>query len=210
MAENHFNSIPVEKFRFVQQKEKLHDKALKTKPIGYFKDAWIRFRKNKASVAAAIVLAIIFLYAILVPFFSVHKLGEKADATYKKMFPRLYIGETAIFDGAKVMSLNDKYLINLVAVGMNAEDPTMEKKGHESWEEGIGSYYSPVLSLGEERVVLEAGKENVKRDARVSTYNIIGFRYLQITKEEYAKIQAWEKENDVQVLYPMVDTSDKY
>ena len=210
MADNQFNSIPVEKFRFVQQKEKLHDKALKTKPIGYFKDAWIRFRKNKASVAAAIVLAIIFLYAILVPFFSVHKLGEKADATYKKMFPRLYIGETAIFDGAKVMSLNDKYLINLVAVGMNAEDPTMEKKGHESWEEGIGSYYSPVLSLGEERVVLEAGKENVKRDARVSTYNIIGFRYLQITKEEYAKIQAWEKENDVQVLYPMVDTSDKY
>ena len=201
MAENQYNSIPAEKFRFVQQKEKLHDKALKTKPIGYFKDAWIRFRKNKASVAAAIVLAIIFLYAILVPFFSVHKLGEKADATYKKMFPRLYIGETAIFDGAKVMSLNDKYLINLVAVGMNAEDPTMEKKGHESWEEGIGSYYSPVLSLGEERVVLEAGKENV---------NIIGFRYLQITKEEYAKIQAWEKENDVQVLYPMVDTSDKY
>lgn len=210
MADNQYNSIPTEKFRFVQEKEKLHDKALKTKPIGYFKDAWIRFRKNRASVAAAIVLSIIILYAILVPFFSVHKLGEKADATYKKMFPRLYIGETAIFDGAKVMSLNDKYLINLVAVGMNAEDPEMVKKGHESWEEGIGSYYSPVLSMGEERVVEEAGKENIKRDARVSTYNIIGFRYLQITKEEYAKIQAWEKENDVQVLYPMVNTSDKY
>ena len=39
MADNRFNSIPVEKFRFVQQQEKLHDKALKTKPIGYFKDA---------------------------------------------------------------------------------------------------------------------------------------------------------------------------
>lgn len=87
MERNEYTSIPAEKFRFVQANEKLHDKALKTKPIGYFKDAWIRFRKNKASVAAAIVLAIIILYALLVPIFSVHKLGEKADATYKKMFP---------------------------------------------------------------------------------------------------------------------------
>ena len=210
MAENQFTSIPVEKFRFVQQKEKLHDKALKTKPIGYFKDAWIRFRKNKASVAAAVVLAIIILYALLVPIFSVHKLGEKADATYKKMFPRLYIGETAIFDGAKTMSLNDKYLINLVAVGMNAEDPEMEKTGHESWEEGIGSYYSPILSLGDDREADASGKEGVKRDARVSTYNIIGFKYLQITKEEYEAIRTWEQENEVKVLYPMVNTADKY
>ena len=176
MERNEYTSIPAEKFRFVQANEKLHDKALKTKPIGYFKDAWIRFRKNKASVAAAVVLAIIILYALLVPIFSVHKLGEKADATYKKMFPRLYIGETAIFDGAKTMSLNDKYLINLVAVGMNAEDPEMEKTGHESWEEGIGSYYSPILSLGDDREADASGKEGVKRDARVSTYNIIGFK----------------------------------
>ena len=210
MAKDQFTSIPAEKFRFVQANEKLHDKALKTKPIGYFKDAWIRFRKNKASVAAAIVLAIIFLYALLVPIFSIHKLGEKADATYKKMFPRLYIGETAIFDGAKTMSLNDKYLINLVAVGMNAEDPEMEKTGHESWEEGIGSYYSPILSLGDDREADASGKEGVKRDARVSTYNIIGFKYLQITKEEYEAIRTWEQENEVKVLYPMVNTADKY
>ena len=210
MAEKQYTSIPAEQFRFVQQNEKLHDKALKTKPIGYFKDAWIRFRKNKASVAAAIVLAIILLYAILVPFFSVHKLGEKADATYKKMNPRFYIGETAIFDGAKTMSLNDKYLINLVAVGINAEDPELVKKGHDSWEEGIGSYFSPIVSLGEERTMEEAGKEVVKRDARVSTYHIIGFRYLQITKDEYNNIRAFEEESGVQVIYPMVNTADDY
>ncbi len=56
---NEFTHIPAEKFRFVQQNEKLHDKEFKTKPIGYFKDAWSRFKKNKASVVAAIVLAII-------------------------------------------------------------------------------------------------------------------------------------------------------
>ena len=210
MAENQFTPIPAEKFRFVQQNEKLHDKALKTKPIGYFKDAWIRFRKNKASVAAAIVLAVILLYAILVPFFSSYKLGEATDMTYKKMNPRLYIGETPIFDGAKTMSLNDKYLINLVAVGMNAEDPELEKKGHESWEEGIGSYYSPILKIGEERVIEEAGKEITKRDARVSTYNIIGFRYMQISKEEYNNIIAYQEAGGDQVIYPMVDQDSDY
>ena len=37
MERNEYTSIPAEKFRFVQANEKLHDKALKTKPIGYFK-----------------------------------------------------------------------------------------------------------------------------------------------------------------------------
>ena len=39
MAENNYANLSMDKFRFVQQNEKLHDKALKTKPIGYFKDA---------------------------------------------------------------------------------------------------------------------------------------------------------------------------
>ena len=81
MQNNEYISIPKEKFEFAPVGEKIYDKKLETKPIGYFKDAWIRFRKNKASVAAAIVLAIILLYAIVVPFFSVYKLGEASDMT---------------------------------------------------------------------------------------------------------------------------------
>lgn len=208
MAENNIKNLSSDQFRFVQQNEKLHDKALVTKPIGYFKDAWIRFRKNKASVAAAIVLAIIILYAILVPFFSPYKLGVASDAVYKKMNPRLYIGETPIFDGAKTMSLNDKYLINLVGIGISAENA--EDKGAEAWDLGMNSYYSPILRLGEEKVIQEAGKDVTKRDGRVSTYNIIGFRYLQVSKEEAANIQAFEQESGIQVLYPMVDTTSDW
>ena len=40
------NNIPDEKFVFAQKDVKLHDEKLTTKPIGYFQDAWIRFRKN--------------------------------------------------------------------------------------------------------------------------------------------------------------------
>ena len=40
--------IPVEKFAFVQENERLHDKELQTKARSFFADAMIRFRKNKS------------------------------------------------------------------------------------------------------------------------------------------------------------------
>ena len=61
MAENKMN-IPKEKFTFVNEGERLSDKKFADKPIGYFRDAWIRFRKSKASVVAAIIIVCIVLY----------------------------------------------------------------------------------------------------------------------------------------------------
>ncbi|MBR0157286.1 MAG: ABC transporter permease [Clostridia bacterium] len=208
MADNTYTTISKDRFRFVQQDEKIHDKALKTKPIGYFKDAWIRFRKNKASVAAAIVLAIIILYAIIVPFVSRYKLGEKSDMTYKKMNPEFIIGKTVIFDGGKNMSLNDKYLMYLVGIGINAENA--EGKGAESWNIGFESFFNPVLKLGGEETVIEDGKEVIKRNARVSTYQLIGYQFLQVSADDLAKILDWEKEHQIQVLYPLIDESSPY
>ena len=43
--EQKIKDIPAEKFRFVRSDERIHDEKLKTKPIGYFKDAWLRFSK---------------------------------------------------------------------------------------------------------------------------------------------------------------------
>ena len=55
-------SVPKEKLVFASSEGRLHDKELVTKPISYFRDAWNRFKKNKASIAAAIVIAILGLY----------------------------------------------------------------------------------------------------------------------------------------------------
>ena len=46
MMQNTEIIIPKEKFEFVTRTEQIHDQKLETKPIGYFKDAWIRFRKR--------------------------------------------------------------------------------------------------------------------------------------------------------------------
>ena len=39
-------NIPKDKFQFIHEGERLRDKKFDDKPIGYFKDAWIRFRKR--------------------------------------------------------------------------------------------------------------------------------------------------------------------
>ena len=56
-----------EDFVFVQEDTKLHDQALKTKPVGYFKDAMIRFGKNKTNIVATTILVILILLSIIVP-----------------------------------------------------------------------------------------------------------------------------------------------
>ena len=59
--------VPKEKLVLANSEGKLRDKELVTKPISYFRDAFNRFKKNKASIAGAIVIGILILYAIFAP-----------------------------------------------------------------------------------------------------------------------------------------------
>ena len=59
--------ISSEKFVFHTTEGKLHDKKLETKPVTYFQDAMKRFAKNKASIVAFIVIAIICCSLCLLP-----------------------------------------------------------------------------------------------------------------------------------------------
>lgn len=69
MIENkkEFENLKPEDFEFVQVDERIFDKKFETKPIGYFKDAMLRFSKNRTNVIATIILATLILLAILVP-----------------------------------------------------------------------------------------------------------------------------------------------
>lgn len=83
MIENNFDkySFPKDKFQFARSGVKLHDAKLQTKPRGYFKDAWIRFKKNKSSVVAAIIIIFLVLYAIVAPIISPYTMDDK-EARY--------------------------------------------------------------------------------------------------------------------------------
>ena len=67
--------ISAEKFKFAQNSTGLRDKELVTKPIGFFKDAWNRFRKNKASIVAAIIIL------LLVLFYRIQRMNVKQSTT---------------------------------------------------------------------------------------------------------------------------------
>ena len=62
MIDTRLENIPKEKFTFVNENKNLTDKELVTKPVGYLRDAWNRFKKNKASIVAAIIIAILGKY----------------------------------------------------------------------------------------------------------------------------------------------------
>ncbi|MBR4443793.1 MAG: ABC transporter permease, partial [Clostridia bacterium] len=63
-------NIPAEMFEFTRRDEKIHDEKIQTKAIGYFMDAWLRFRKNKSAVVAFTLIVILVLFALIVPFIS--------------------------------------------------------------------------------------------------------------------------------------------
>jgi ABC-type dipeptide/oligopeptide/nickel transport system permease subunit len=94
-----FDTIDKSKFEFVQVDKKIYDKKFETKPIGYFKDAMIRFGKNKTNVIATLILFTIIAMSILVPIFS-PKNAEVLEERLAFLPPRIPVLEDwGIFDG---------------------------------------------------------------------------------------------------------------
>lgn len=69
--------IDKNRFRLIQEEKTILDESFQTKAIGYYKDAWMRFKKNKASVVAAIILVTLIIMAIIGPLFVGYKLDDE-------------------------------------------------------------------------------------------------------------------------------------
>ena len=95
-----YNSIPKEKFAFAKQGEKIHDVKLETKAIGFARDSFRRFCKNKASVVAAVILGIIILLAIFAPMATGIDV-DRVSATENFLQPKLFKSGTGFWDGTQ-------------------------------------------------------------------------------------------------------------
>ena len=105
--------IPQEKFTLVQEHKDIYDEAIKTKSISYFGDALRRFVRNKASVAAAIIIMLIVVFALIAPFLTKYKVSD-VNGVYAKARPKIKAFErTGFWDGSKTIRSNEKYLIYL-------------------------------------------------------------------------------------------------
>ena len=179
-------------FRFVSRADYHAEKKLDTKPIGYFKDALIRFRKNKASVAGFVIIMLLVLYAIIGLFFTNFSVQFR-DGYLRQVLPKNKLLENAGFwDGAKVETLNQ--------IGYDFYDGIGQETGNK-----------PIKKL--ERtydVVTKRGKREITTryyDARVDSYFKVGVISKNLTVGEYNQLVKWQNATGIQVIYPAVDIS---
>ena len=184
MSTNDMNMerIPAEKFEFVQLNEKLHDKKLETKPIGFFQDAMIRFSQNKGSVVCGIILLILILFAIFGPIISNYEITEK-DGYYSYALPKM----SAKFD-------------------LGFWNGCTKKQYNQATYDYVNAIGAIKKEYGTERVVV-ANREQTVYNVLVDSYARRGYIDVLLNADELAKAQEYEKETGIRLFYPLVDYS---
>ena len=173
--------IPKEKFEFVALGERIHDQKLDTKPIGYFKDAWLRFKKNKSSVVAFVIICILVIFAIVGPLLTPYTLDDR-DGYYKTALPKSeFFSQFGFWDGTKWH--------------------TDTKAGYEYYNSiGVESGMDAITSDVE---VFQTADGGTSYKFKIDSYYKVGYIIKTLTNDEYAALKTYQLENDVQVLYPV-------
>ena len=97
--------------------DRIQDQPLETVEIGYYKDSWNRFKKNKASLTAFIIILIIMFFVIFGPYMKKYDLPEKKPNVAQKLAylpPKIPVLEKlGIFDGTKTIEVPKKFVLYL-------------------------------------------------------------------------------------------------
>ena len=189
-----FEKISPEKFEFVQRDARIHDTKFETKARGYFADAMLRFRKNKSSVIAAWILLFLLLYSVFAPMISPYTMDDK-DAVYTNSpayIPAIAKLNIGILDGARThASQNEASMLGWEAMaqetGMN---PVIRIKGTST------------------EMVKHRGKmvERTTYTIETNRYFEIGMVLRTFSFEDFEKIQQWQNETGIQVIFPWVES----
>ena len=176
-----YDNLPKEKFELVGNRDRITDKKLSTKAIGYFGDAWIRFRKNKSSVAAAIIILLLFLYAIIIPFISHYDVTFR-DGYYKMVLPKSNAFSFLGWDGCKVQKEGQSGFDYLTGIGYELDNSAVKEVRERFVDQNTGTKFYNVY---------------------VDSYDKVGFTYADVNASEYEKIKAYQNKTGIQVMYPI-------
>lgn len=180
--------ISSEKFVFHTTEGKLHDNKLETKRLTYFQDAMKRFAKNKASIVAFVVIAIMLLFAILAPFMTPYQVSY-ADGYYRFMLPKnelFYELGIPFWDGGQNKEVNKATYDLYMGVQMETGRKVIMTEPKEVKETYMG-------------------KTRTLYRFRLDTVNAVGVQYMEVSTAQYDAIQAFQDENNVQIIYPITD-----
>ena len=184
MEERNLMNIPAEKFTFAQRDARIHDTKLETKPIGYFKDAWLRFKKNKSAVVAFSLIVILLLFAIIVPFVSHYDVSFR-DGFYKTVLPKNnFFAQFGIWDGCTKKQETQGGYDYLHAIGQETGRTVVVKDIDHTVDANGLPYYT----------------------MKVDSYAMVGFTYANLSEKDYNALMDYQDQTGVQVIYPLQQT----
>ncbi len=181
-----YMGIDEQEFRFVQENERLKDKKLETKPVGYFRDALNRFCRNRGSVVCGIIILLLIIYAIFVPIFSSYGTDEY-DSYYAYALPR-----------------NQLFVDLGIKFWDGCAKKTLNQQGYDYYSAIPGAVVA-VYDVYE--ATIDAGRTTINYDIRLDSYAKVGYINVLLTQSEYDAALAYEEETGIQLFYPVIDSS---
>ena len=174
-----------DKMVFVQQDKSIHDAKFETKPVSYLRGCWNRFRSNKGSIVAGIILLLLVSFAVIVPFTTSRTVNWR-DANYAYVLPKAPLFEgTGFWDGTDKTKIYDAQYKEYVLF-------ETEQK--------------PIIE------VLETGTEKDLQNKDITYYYIRRDSYAVGAKEmrgvnasDIVSMKAWEEKNGRKIMLPIVD-----
>ncbi|MGN0205349.1 MAG: ABC transporter permease [Coprococcus sp.] len=176
-----YEHIPKEEFEFVQMNERIHDKELETKPVGFLQDALIRFAHNKGAVVCAFILLLLVMFAIVTPFVSNYSISEK-DGYYAYVLPKLSSSfDLGFWNGCSKKQVNQQTY----------------------------DYYSAIpgaiAELYNTEEINVANRMQTVYNISLDSYAKVGYVIVNLTPSEFEKVLEYQEETGIKLLYPIID-----
>lgn len=183
-------------FEFASRDGEIRDTKFETKARGYLADALVRFKKNRASVIGAWIILALLLYSVISPILSPYTINDR-DKYYVNYPPfvrwiaDLHIG---IFDGGAIHESQNE-------VSMAQWRAVAEETGMDPVLKILGTTTTVSMYRGQERV-------SVTYKIKTNKYYEQGMIFRVFSYEDFEKIQQYQNETGIQIIYPYVESSD--
>lgn len=194
MDEKELMNISKDKFELANRTD-MHDQKFDTKAVGYFGDAWNRFKKNKSSVVAAYIILLLVIYSLVGPYFCNKNYQQSYSKDniimrYQYLLPKLSFMEgTGIWDGTQVLDISQNRYYRLLAAQQETGNPVITKV--------IEEYVKDDIFRGPQKMY----KVRVDSYANLSSFNVT------LTATQYEQMQKWQDENNMQIILPRTDVT---
>ncbi len=185
--EKNLNNLDDSLFEFAQENKKITDTKLTTKRIGYFKDAFYRFCKNKSSIVAACIIILLILFAIIVPIVGKTNYSQARNdnnrINFAKLLPKVdFLEGTGFWDGTSKREISENKYNQLMAYAKETNTKPITKVKKTYFQGGSKLYV-----------------------VNYDSYDGMGMTFLTLTPEKYKELQDYQLEHDIQIMYPVAD-----